>query len=266
MSQFGIALSFSGQVLVFTGIWQLFKSPGSGVALTVAAFELALLVALPNFIHRVWSTYAAAVALCYALQLLGLGLLGSAVTALAFALAWLNETSWVRHGTLWRPAAYGLAAALLHLDSTLLFGHGTWLVANIAAPGWLAAWAPQLGRMLFAAVFVYVVARLVLREEVPLVSRAGATALGAAILIMAASYPAPGVGSGLLLVLVGFSFGKRVLIGIGIVGLASFLSHYYYAMQATLLVKSAVLIATGLALLGCRYALRAWLPKEAGRA
>jgi uncharacterized membrane protein len=102
-----------------------------------------------------------------------------------------------------------------------------------------------------AAVFVYAVARL-------LGSRAALVALALAALLS----PAPGATTALLLLLLGFGAGDRVLLGLGFAALAGFVSHYYYQMQATLLAKSGVLLVTGLVLLLARLGLRWLFPDE----
>jgi uncharacterized membrane protein len=65
----------------------------------------------------------------------------------------------------------------------------------------------------------------------------------------------------------GYANANRVLAGFGILALIGYLSYYYYSLQATLLEKSALLAAAGIALLLARCALlRAWPAQEAGDA
>jgi uncharacterized membrane protein len=56
-------------------------------------------------------------------------------------------------------------------------------------------------------------------------------------------------------VLLGYANANRVLTGLGVFSLIAYLSLYYYQLQATLLVKSASLIATGMVLLIARFVL-----------
>ncbi|NDH63348.1 MAG: DUF4401 domain-containing protein [Alphaproteobacteria bacterium] len=53
-----------------------------------------------------------------------------------------------------------------------------------------------------------------------------------------------------------------MLVGLGIVALLGYLSHYYYALHVTLLEKSGLLVLTGLALIAVRYAMRIWWPEN----
>lgn len=56
---------------------------------------------------------------------------------------------------------------------------------------------------------------------------------------------APGIGSGLLLMALGFYVSSRVLIGWGVLATGTFLYFFYYNMDITLLAKSITLMTTG---------------------
>ena len=82
-----------------------------------------------------------------------------------------------------------------------------------------------------------------------------------------ASLKAPGVGAATAILVLGYANGNRVLAGLGIATLIAYLSHYYYNLEATLLEKSILMMATGAALIAARFALhRGWPHKEAGQA
>ncbi len=120
----------------------------------------------------------------------------------------------------------------------------------------LSYWA---GILVIGAVLLYTVFRLVAREGFGINDRPTQAALIAAAAIAIASYKAPGIATGLVIVLLGFANANRVLTGLGLFSLIAYLSLYYYQLQATLLVKSASLIATGIVLLVARFVLsRLW--------
>jgi uncharacterized membrane protein len=58
-----------------------------------------------------------------------------------------------------------------------------------------------------------------------------------------------------MLAVLGFANGNRVLLGLGLLGLVTFVSSYYYRLDVTLLAKSGYLAAAGVALLVVRQAL-----------
>jgi uncharacterized membrane protein len=66
-----------------------------------------------------------------------------------------------------------------------------------------------------------------------------------------------------LVMMLGYAAGARVLLGIGVIALLAWLSHYYYSLQATLLAKSGVLAASGAALIALWLGIRLLLPRQA---
>jgi uncharacterized membrane protein len=74
----------------------------------------------------------------------------------------------------------------------------------------------------------------------------------AAALVTAASFKAPGIATGLTLVLLGYANANRSLVGLGLVALLSYLSAYYYLLESTLLMKSLTLAVTGVVLIAAR--------------
>ena len=63
------------------------------------------------------------------------------------------------------------------------------------------------------------------------------------------------MAAALLIILIGFGRAAPVLLGLGIAAGLAYLSNYYYAISLTLLVKSVVLMVSGLLLLGLRWLL-----------
>ena len=263
--QFGLATSLVGQMLFLYGLFRVFKTERVEVYLLMCAFEVALVVFLPNFLHRVWSTLAALVALTYALGSLGLPYLGAGVIATCFAVVWLQACRWVKPASVQEPVGTGGALALAWCDVHLLWREAMW--PWVARDGQvLPSYAMHLGTLLTAGVFVYMVVRLLHREDVVLGSRVGIAALAGSVALVAAAWSAPGVAAALLIVLVGYANGNRFLFGLGFIALGGYLSYFYYQMHSTLLAKSAGLAATGAVLLVARAVMLSLFDTAAGRA
>jgi uncharacterized membrane protein len=109
---------------------------------------------------------------------------------------------------------------------------------------------------------LWAVVLLLRREGVGLDSRTGRIALASAAILGLVTIKAPGVGPAVAILVVGYANGNRVLAGLGILALLGYLSQYYYALHATLLEKSIILLCTGTALLLTRLALHRWWPLE----
>lgn len=254
--QFGLAVSLAGQMLMIVGLSGLLGvQEGAPFYLAIALMEAALALLVPNFLHRLLATCGAAVAVALAINSAELHGLSAPILCAGLALVWLEPKVWAGGGRLWRPVGYGLVLALLLVETFRLFDAGT-LFGVVAAPSrWVAINGPLIGRALGAAVLLWVAIALVRREGVAPASPIGLTAGAAALVLGLASLAAPGLASALLILLLGFAVGNRLLVALGILSLLGFVTHFYYSLHATLLEKSGILAMTGLCLLAIWFAL-----------
>lgn len=261
-AQFAFAVSLAGQGLILYGLGKWFGKEIWLSALAMAAVQSALFVLVSNFLHRVWAAWTAAAALAFALSDVRLYTIAPPLLTAAFVWVWIREFDFGAKATQLRAAGYGLALASMQV--TMMHGDlwVRWFLGRNGGPlgGWIGYW---LGAVLSAAVLAWTVVMLLKREGVGLGTGPGRIALAGAAILGLASLKAAGVGPAAAILVVGYANGNRVLAGLGIVALLGYLSHYYYSLQATLLEKSAILAATGLALLIARAALRLWWPKQA---
>jgi hypothetical protein len=163
VTQLGMAVSCAGQALVIFGT---VETIGNDVSATVAiaVFEAALAALVPNYVHRVLSAAAAAVAMTLALTWLGAYFLAAGLLAAIAAWLWSREFEWGDLGATMRPIAYGVTLALVGV-------HGTWIgsallrdvFAGESTPQWFPRW---LGLSVATLVLAGVVVRL-LRGFVP---------------------------------------------------------------------------------------------------
>jgi len=264
LAQFGLAVSLAGQGLLLFSVMQWFQRPVAAVASYVALQQALLFVLVPNYTHRVWTSVTALLAVIYVMIDAGLFPFTPAALAALFLWVALGEFRLARHGPLLRPGIYGLAlatvlASVLHgaLIADLLLGHSHRGVFSLGEAG---LW---LGRLASVAVMVWAVTALLVREGLSLSSGQGRVGLAGALMLGAISIKAPGVGPAAAILIVGYANADRVLAGLGIFALLGYLSHYYYSLQVTLLEKSGLLVAAGIALLLARLAMRRWWPEEA---
>ena len=259
--QFGLAVSLAGQALMIYALARVFELSFSAAALAIALQQALLFVLVPNFIHRVWTSWSGAYAAVYALSHAGLQAFAPAAVTLGFLWPWLAEFDHPRRGELLRAAGYGLALAAV--QTAVMHGSlwAMWLTGDMSGRGSPGAEVlARLGDLASGLVLVWAVLRLLKREGVGLGEGHGRIALAGAVLLALISLKAPGVGPAAAILVVGFANGNRVLAGLGVFALLGYLSHYYYALHATLLEKSALLAGAGLVLLAARFALRRWWP------
>lgn len=262
LAQFGLAVSFAGQALILIGLADVFRSFNpTQFALCFMLLQAVLFVLVPNYLHRVLSALGAALAALWLIIDAGLFAFAPAAMTAAFLAAWLVEFDFEKHGPLLRSGGYGLAIAAVL--TSVLHG-GLWLGWMVSrghgqpVGGEAVQW---LGHGASVLVLIGAVVALLRREGLELGSGQGRVGLCAALILGLASFKAPGVAPATAILVVGYANGNRVLAGLGIVALLGYLSHYYYSMQTTLLFKSGLLAATGLALLGARLVLHRWWPE-----
>jgi uncharacterized membrane protein len=256
VTQFALAVSLTGQGLVLVALSSWLKHQVSSIALAMAVFQAVLFILVPNFIHRVWATWMGACAVVFALgrwhlQAYGLGLLSGAC-----AWVWLNEFQLVKHGTMPRAGGYGLVLALMSAAGMVAWPAGAWLwrAGSHRPPG--SDYHLWIGAGLGGVALLWAVWRLLIREAVQPTSRTCGPILGAAGILAVATIKAPGLAPAVLILLLGYGNGNRVLSGLGVAALLGYLSFYYYSLESTLLYKSALMAATGLALLAARFMLQ----------
>jgi hypothetical protein len=263
-SMFALAVSFAGQGLFIYGFFGLFERGASGTAYwLIAAIETALAIVMPNVIHRFASAYAAALALAFGLQSIGLGFIAAGLIGTAVAVVWLNEARLASIHAVAIPIGYGLTVAFVQMEATTLLGRG--LFMPIAASSVLER--PWLGEALVTATLIAAIATLIKRAAWRWNESRTVFTLLAVLAVGAASFKAPGIAGGLMIVVLGYANGNRVLTGLGVAALLFYVSGYYYQLDVTLLVKSGVLAATGAVLLAARWLMLNFvMPEEAGDA
>lgn len=254
--QFALALSLAGQVLLIVGLGQYLKPDDPGLYFAVAAVQAGIALAVPNFLHRLLTACGAAVALSLGILQLSLHGLAAPLLCAALAFIWLEPARWARGGRLWRPVGYGLVLALLLIETFRLFGAQRLFGFGGELSGWTASWGPLIGRGISAALLVWAAIVLALRDGHEAGGRAFAAVVGGAVLAGLVSLTAPGLAAALLILLLGFAAGNRLLMGLGVLSLLGFVAHYYYSLHATLLEKSGIMALTGLCLLAVHLVLR----------
>jgi hypothetical protein len=258
--QFALVISLVGQMLVCVGLGLLIRPEQAAYYLLLAAVEAGLALLIPNFLHRVLATSGAAVALALAVYLLQLHGLSAPLLCAGLAYVWLEPKRWAADGKLWRPVGYGLVLALLLAEMFRIVGAGDLIGGGSSYYGapqtWIAIHGPMIGRGLIALVLGWVAFAICRSEGLAPNGRTTILAVAAAVAFGLLAIGAPGLASAVLVLLLGFAAGNRILMAVGILSLLGFVSHYYYSLYATLLEKSGLLAATGLVLLGACFALR----------
>jgi uncharacterized membrane protein len=226
-------------------------------------FELVLIFTISNFIHRFLTTLFSIVA--FTLFLNEIYMPGIEVGLCAIGLVVISFSVRTLYFPLfWRPIFYGLACALLCTQGQYVFTHGFYFYRN-SAPNWWMQFSALLNFTLIAVAILMAAFQLLKREQVALQSKLSYWVFFCCFLLVLASYFAAGLSVAMLLVMIGFANGNRLIWGMGIIALLSFLSHYYFQMQASLLFKSGVLFSLAVSLILIRFFLLKSFPVQANQ-
>lgn len=235
-SQLALALSFAGQCLVLFAMVE-HRSSMAVVAGAACVLQLAMLVLMPNRLHRSISALFALVA-----------------WALTWRFGLFGEPSW----NVANDQASSLPAALVGWCVTWLpVGAAAWWLIR-HEPTWIArGWAPVLRPALTGLIIGIAFATLI---SYPLESLRwwGSAPVRTDWLAL---WPLLSAGAALAAVAAAFALGSRALMGAGIVAVLLHMSHFYYALGTSLLLKSLLMLVMGAALL---FAARRLAPKAEG--
>lgn len=248
----GLSISLAGQILITIAVFNSLGESQAPTWMLTALLQVVLAITMPNFVHRVVSSFLATFSFSAALSAAGIPYLFSGLVMFASAFIWLNEFKYPQHQKMLPAIGYGITLALIQIKGSaiLLQGAMTWSSEPIATPFWLQPWH---GELLCCAAALFVVWQLLKRYSVATGSPIAIAALASTAIIGIASLEASGITAGVIIILLGFSASNRILMGLGVVSLLFYVSSYYYLLDTTLLEKSVTTFLIGAALLLTRW-------------
>ncbi|MGP9766927.1 DUF4401 domain-containing protein [Halomonas sp. AOP13-D3-9] len=255
LEHLALAVSLAGQLLIAwaaVAFWgESAASLWALVAWSLFGLQSALALVMPSLLHRTFSASAASLALYMALAMSAMALVASGLVLLAMTLLWLNELRCPGRIRVVQAWGYGLLLGLLVMQG-LAHSHPSFVFwFDVHSPSSLA-WSAPLNAVLVAlslALLLYNVAQ----------SKPHWALYLSPIAMLLISFFAPGVGQGLVVVLLGFAMGHRLVMGLGVLSLLMGIGSYSYWLDATLLTKALTLLIIGGVLLTLRLALHKWL-------
>lgn len=249
-NQLCLALNLTGQILCIGGTF--WGSDITTAMLLAMALATLLIGVYQNDLHRFLSVLTAAGAMLVLLYDLEVY---EGIHALIFGIAagatwcWLEEANHLTDKTmaaLYRPLGYGFVMAL----QIILLWSILPSINFLATINWEGS---TLGLTLLLLIIEY---SILYSHQVTVLSLKGHLIFTGTLLIGLLFSNNPGMLAALIVMLLGFQRGNRVLIGLSIVFLTIFLVAYYYYLEITLLEKSLALIGSGVVLLGLRFLLK----------
>ncbi|HEY5604867.1 MAG TPA: DUF4401 domain-containing protein [Gammaproteobacteria bacterium] len=258
ITQMTLAVCLAGEGLIVFGLAQIVDS----VVVTLFSFmalELVLIAIYPDAVHRFLSAASVAMALTGLLfEWKSIAWVHAVVIVFAALFVYLVTVEQ-------KFLALGQAKLIVPVKWGVLFGQlSVLMLSTIYVLPELTRNTeffpnPWISSVLLGSLFLYLVYRITSAEKFPL-SRVNSVAVyGFCVLIIAAAMMAPGLIMALIILLLGFVMADRVLVGVAIGFFTVFLTAFFYGIEITLLMKSAVLMASGVVLLAGRIVLKYYL-------
>ena len=249
--------AFTGAVLL-AAAWGLFKADRDGAFVTQLALALSIagqclmLFAMNEHAHGIGPIAASALLLQAVLALTMPNALHRSLSTLFATLAWALTVRFVFFGEpeFWRPGREttpSLTQALAGWLATWLpVGAGLWMLLRREGAWMARGWAPVLRPMLSGALVGLAFATL---ASEPFESLRWLGERSAARPDWLALWPLLSAFGALAGVAAGFALRSRALMGTSVFAVLLHVSHFYYALGTSLLLKSLLMLAMGAAML-----------------
>lgn len=246
VNQLMLAFNLVGQAMLIIGISDIGNSEELA-AIVALGLEIVLIVVYRDTVLRFLSTlfaYAAVVSLGYMYDTPNALHALIVLTTFTVGVLWDNEAQFLtrKSAAVYKPVRYGMTFVLLLLLIPSM-------LEDISVTSW---WISTLGLLLVVLFTEY---RVLDQYTMSPSSKIGMLVMLCTVLFALPLMTTPGIIAAVLVLVLGFQRGQRVLMGLALAFLVVFLIAFYYHLEVTLLVKSFVLLASGLVLLGMRWAL-----------
>ena len=222
LSQFALAVSFSGQALLIYSLEliQFSSVRDGGNWLLLAAIQAVLAWFMPNSTHRVRSAFIAIIAINIAFMAWHIYAIQTAFVMAIVAVIWLNEFKWIEYHEKLKPIGYGVTLALLYQVSSGIY-HFIFLSSTRNSGSEMPFW---VGDLLSGIVILFVVFELLRRHSILIPGKVANIAFIGAVILILVSLKMFGITAGVMIILLGYANGNRILTGLGIASLIYYIS------------------------------------------
>ena len=261
LEHFLLAISIAGQVFIIGSFMIMLENNQQIVYLFVAIFQAFLMWIIPNYIHRIISSFFMAMALSFFFY--NLNLFSFYLSSLTFVVAWLfiNEFYFDAIKKI-QAISYGLLSALVWLKISVISSFNILNAFDNSANNSHIHFFSSLTEILSIFTLIYVVWKILEQNNKLKDKKVLLFSLISVVLLGLISLAVSGLVTGIIFLIIGFSSSNRLLVGLGIISSLLFISNYYYNMGETLLDKAIVLASVGLVLLAFRWLIKKFLFKD----
>ena len=284
LSSLAFAIGMAGQIYFFEGVWELSLSRPLMVSL-VLLFQLTMTLIIPNHTYRFISGFIALDCLIYLLYYYNASELSAALLALIFAVTTLQRHQLLRHLPIdqsstnypitqspadhptltisvvnqlwqrnWLAEALQITHALSYASGVLLLLISVLFIASEYNIIWgEKVFYYPLAQAMLILISLYSTYLILRRYQLSILSATGLLTSITIILLGVLSVYVSGLLATSLVIVIAVANSQRVLLGLGIIALVSYIFWYYYQLDTSLLLKSASMLIIGITLLLIRW-------------
>ena len=224
--------------------------------------QVLMTLIMPNFIYRLCSSVIALGCVAYLFGISQLPELILGTLALIMTIANLQrDTLLQRLPASWRMSAMEIHHAVTYASASWLIFLSVYIVNAEYNRDFISnvfVYNYNLAQGLLIAACLYATHLLLKRYNVALFSKPSLIAMSVVVLLGVLSIYAAGLLATSLIIISAMANSQRVLLGIGIFALISYIFWYYYQLDTSLLVKSGSMLVIGISILLLRW----WLLKN----
>ena len=254
------AITLAGQMYIgFALLFEGYDPPISVLLLLLV--QLIITVVMTNFIYRLLSATVALCCLVYLSSYYGFSEVSLALLAVITIVAHLQRYSILqRLSQQWRSNFAEIISAIGYASALVLLGVSVYFIAaeyGYGRGGYeeTISYNYYLAQALLTLASLYAAYLILKRYGIKLLSATGLIIIGATAVLGVVSIYVSGLLATSLIIVIAFANSQRVLLGLGIIALVSYIFWYYYQLDTSLLLKSASMLVVGIGLLLIRWLL-----------
>ena len=260
------AISGAGQMYLLFALFSSALTDLSKIWLFVL-LQIIMTLIMPNFVYRLLSSMATLGGLVYLLNFYQLPELSMGLLALITIMAnvqrypLLSRLSIKRQITQRQITAFNISKALSYASAIILLGISVYLISaeygrSFINDGQAFSYNYILAQGLLILASLYATYLILKRYHITPLAKSSLIIMSIVIILGILSVYVSGLLATSLVIAIAFANSQRVLLGLGVVALVSYIFWYYYQLDTSLLIKSGSMLIIGLVVLLLRELLK----------
>lgn len=260
LSSLAFAVSIPGQSFLGFALFDPALDAPLGVWLLLL-IQVALTALIPNFIHRLLSSFVAFGCLVYLLSFYNATEVSAGLIALITCVISLKRYDILqRVPTSWHATVSAISRAVAYAGALMLLSISVYYIAaefghNIDQYSGRFSFHYPLAQGLLVLASLYAAYLILKRYQVKLLSPAGLIIVFAITDLGLMSVYVSGLLAASLVIVIAMANSQRVLMGLGIFALVGYVFWYYYQLDTSLLLKAGSMLLVGIGILVIRWLL-----------